>query len=124
MPRLSGRSRGVSLREGNRLWNDPLPDALTLLRDADDTSANVVYIVQAESGGPVKIGHTSWGARERRLAELQTGNPQRLVFRRIVDGERWLERALHEYYSDHRLEGEWFALCDDLRPLAPEAFGV
>lgn len=132
MPRLS---RGVSLREGNRstphppererLINDnPLPEALALLRDADDTDTNVVYVVQAESGGPVKIGHTTWKARHRRLAELQTGNSARLVFRRIVSGERWLERALHEYYSEQRLEGEWFCLCEELRPLAPAAFDV
>jgi len=72
----------------------------------------------------VKIGHTTWKARHRRLAELQTGNPDRLVFRRIVSGERWLEQALHEYYSEYRLEGEWFEICDDLRPLVPRAFDV
>lgn len=104
--------------------NNPLPEALSLLRDADETSTDVVYIVQSETGGPVKIGHTTWSARQRRLAELQTGSPHRLVFRRIIDGEGWLERALHEYYCESRLEGEWFDLCEDLKPLAPEAFDV
>jgi len=106
------------------LNRNPLPECLALLRDADETSTNVVYVVQAETGGPVKIGHTTWKARSRRLAELQTGNPERLVFRRVVDGERWLESALHEYFWESRLEGEWFELCDELAHLAPEAFSV
>jgi hypothetical protein len=36
----------------------------------------------------------------------------------------WLEQALHEYFKESRLQGEWFSLSDDMRILCPEAFDV
>lgn len=52
-----------------------------------------VYFIQAEHGGPVKIG---W-ARDpaKRLRELQTGSPHRLVVRATIAGALADEAALH-----------------------------
>lgn len=47
----------------------------------------VTYFIQAIDGGPVKIGKsTSEKGAASRLASLQTGNPSRLVIRRLLDG--------------------------------------
>jgi hypothetical protein len=89
------------------------------LANAGDT--DIVYVVQAKNGGPVKIGHTSWRRRFNRLAAIQTGNPHKLVFRRLLSGDMWLEQALHRVLEASRLEGEWFALTEDVKALCPEA---
>jgi hypothetical protein len=41
---------------------------------------------------------------------LQTGNPSRLVVRRVVQSDLGdaLERVLHMQYSTYRVRGEWF----------------
>jgi hypothetical protein len=95
-------------------------DYLSQLPRASDTSTQVVYVVQAESGGPVKIGHSTRTGVERRLRELQSGNAQRLVVRALFDGGMWLEQALHQFFCESRLRGEWFGLTPQLLLLCPE----
>jgi hypothetical protein len=69
----------------------------------------VVYTIQAEWGGPIKIGYcASADAVCDRLGGIQTGNPHRLVVRRVIPGSRQLERLLHERYARYRMAGEWF----------------
>lgn len=69
-----------------------------------------LYIVAAHTRGPCKIG---WAHHpEKRLRELQTGNPDRLRLWYTSPcsmGDR-LERALHEHFRDERLQGEWFLI--------------
>lgn len=65
-----------------------------------------IYFVQAEQGGPIKIGVSV--DPERRLRELQTASPYRLVIRRTVPNEGHAERWLHEVFGPYRMEGEWF----------------
>ena len=71
------------------------------------------YFVQAETGGPIKVGYTSQ-APEFRLANLQTGSPAKLRFVGLLPENR--EAELHQKWSAHRLHGEWFkpvqAICD------------
>lgn len=62
------------------------------------------YFMQAEAGGPVKIGVAKKPLE--RLALLQTGNPQRLVIRHVLPLN--CERFMHAEYEEHRLVGEWF----------------
>lgn len=102
---------------------EALPEALALLQDAGEGDDEVVYVLQAANGGPVKIGHTTWAAREQRRRQLQTGSPSTLVFRRLLRGGMWLEQSLHAYFQHARLSGEWFSLTDDMIYLCPEAFG-
>jgi hypothetical protein len=65
-----------------------------------------VYFAQAASGGPIKIGWSS-DARRRR-SELQTAQPERLVYLAFIPGSVEDERGYHNRFSGARLEGEWF----------------
>lgn len=71
-----------------------------------------VYVISAP-GHPVKIGIAK--DPERRLAELQTGSPHRLMihFTASVSNGRGVERACHMTLSANRLEGEWFDVTPD-----------
>lgn len=65
-----------------------------------------VYFIQAEHGGPVKIGHTKDLAH--RLAELQSASPYPLVIRSAFLGSLQDETAMHQRFAAKRLHGEWF----------------
>jgi len=65
-----------------------------------------VYFIQAEDGGPVKIGWTF--NAEKRLRAFQSASPYKLVIRKVVKGTQRLEHYLHHRYEANRLEGEWF----------------
>ncbi|AJT62476.3 hypothetical protein T261_0787 [Streptomyces lydicus] len=58
----------------------------------------------------VKIGTSV--SPEKRLKELQTGNPDRLEVLWYTSGGRELEALLHQAFADHRVEGEWFDFGD------------
>lgn len=72
------------------------------------------YVIQAESGGPVKIGRTDKPV-ETRLKSLQTGNPEKLRIIYVFNGD-WYEKHIHDRFADRRLVGEWFdeSVVDDL----------
>jgi hypothetical protein len=65
-----------------------------------------IYFLQAENGGPVKIGRSRFP--EQRLAWFQTAHAERLVLRAVVAGEPSFERELHRRFADSRMLGEWF----------------
>lgn len=101
-------------------------------RKAPRYTGALVYFVQAEGGGPVKIGKTSGARLRSRLSALQTSSAERLVIRRLVraDVMRDLEADLHAYLSEYRVRGEWFrdeGAVRDLartRPVFPEVVRV
>lgn len=66
-----------------------------------------VYAIQAQTSRHVKFGIA--GNVEQRLAELQCGNPERLVILATKPGDLSIERHIHKLLDEHRLEGEWFA---------------
>lgn len=66
-----------------------------------------VYFIQAEDGGPIKIGYSDDPAK--RLIELQTSHHSPLVIRSTISGPPSLERKLHTRFRAHRLSGEWFS---------------
>lgn len=68
----------------------------------------VVYFIQAEDGGPVKIGVATSPAT--RLANLQVGSISKLVIRSIIetDDAPALERKLHAQFAAAAIRGEWF----------------
>jgi hypothetical protein len=74
-----------------------------------------VYFIQAEDGGPIKIGLA--GDPTKRLSELQRTSPQRLRILATEPGSASHERELHERFAEHRLHGEWFAPCPELLAL-------
>lgn len=77
----------------------------------------VVYTIQAEAGGPVKIGYCDRGdGVDARLCGIQTGNPERLVIRRVIAAPngRADERALHDRLAKYRMCGEWFTCSPEV----------
>lgn len=92
------------------------------VRIAARAGQSQVYFIQAEHGGPVKIGTAA--APERRLAELQCGNPDALVLRATIDGDELTERDLHDRYAEHHIRGEWFWPSVDLEREVGVALGA
>jgi hypothetical protein len=64
-----------------------------------------VYFIGA-ADGPIKIGRAF--VPEQRLKDIQCGYPYPLSVLATVKGGAGLERAYHERYAAHRLNGEWF----------------
>lgn len=73
---------------------------------APDQRRPVVYFVQGENGGPIKIGRTDDLAK--RLVGLSTSSPERLVVLAAVPGTAADERAVHDHFAAARHKGEWF----------------
>lgn len=73
----------------------------------------MIYFIQAETVGSVKIGHTE-GPVPKRMAELQTGSPVGLKVIGAMPGTKETEAELHKRFSASRVRGEWFRLTDDL----------
>jgi len=74
-------------------------------------SQSWTYFVQAENGGPIKIGITSTNPSQR-LAGLQTGSPLLLQFVGLINGD--CEKKLHDQFRSARLHGEWFEPVPEL----------
>lgn len=75
------------------------------------TNGCCVYLIATESGSATKIGVAA--DPEKRLKDLQVGNPERLVltfevWAEDVDQAKELERRFHEQLSDYKIRGEWF----------------
>ncbi|MFD6912320.1 GIY-YIG nuclease family protein [Streptomyces virginiae] len=70
------------------------------------TRPNRVYLIGDPKSMRVKIGIAS--DPKRRLSEIQTGNPVKLVILAVFHGTARTERDLHKRFSDRRLSGEWF----------------
>ena len=97
-----------------------------MLRDAIVANTNhrkvFVYIVMMPSG-PLKIGSARNVAR--RLAMLQTGNPEKLTilstYAVAADQAVLAEKAIHRALYRHRLIGEWFRLSPEQAKAAVES---
>jgi hypothetical protein len=69
----------------------------------------VVYFVQSENGGPVKIGYVNRASGlTARLAALQTGCAYPLRVVKTVPGGSQMEQLMHGRFERWRLSGEWF----------------
>ena len=66
-----------------------------------------LYIIQSSYTGMIKIGRSK--DPEKRLKQLQTGNPNKLKLIASFENQGWQEKSLHEILESHRLEGEWFS---------------
>lgn len=68
----------------------------------------VVYFVQEDHSGPIKIGYTE-GSAEGRLSAMQIGNPRRLQLIAEIRGCcRDDEKRWHNQFAELRFVGEWF----------------
>jgi hypothetical protein len=65
-----------------------------------------IYFIQSGEDGPIKIGFSN--RPDRRLPELQTGNPRELILRHVIPGDTSVERQLHARFEPARIRGEWF----------------
>lgn len=65
---------------------------------------NMVYFIT--DGNYIKIGKADDVGQ--RLIQLQTGNPNKLSILYSMIGEYDLEKTIHDFYKDYRVEGEWF----------------
>ena len=66
-----------------------------------------LYIIQSDVTGMIKVGRSK--DPQKRLKQLQTGNPNKLKLIASFKGEGWKEKTLHERLRRYRLEGEWFS---------------
>lgn len=69
----------------------------------------MIYFALASGTDLVKIGFTS-GDPLKRLGELQTGCPHKLVLLGTSWGDEQKEASLHAEFKDVRVSGEWFRL--------------
>lgn len=69
-----------------------------------------VYVFQENSGGPYKIGFTKEEGANRRLINVQVGNPREIHKRAVVAvSTSTVEWVIHKMLTDHRAKkGEWF----------------
>lgn len=74
-----------------------------------DPNLEVVYVLQAGSGGPVKIGRTTARRLGSRIAEIQTGQHLPIKLIGAFPGGGALEAHFHRRLQDHHIRGEWFS---------------
>lgn len=91
----------VSLQERYAIAQDHLD-----FWQADLNPSSFVYVVQGDPGTPIKVGYAA--DPRRRVAELQTGNPQELHLLLVFPGGKEVERECHRRLSGASVRGEWF----------------
>lgn|SRR5690554_2916083 len=73
-----------------------------------------VYFIADRRNSLVKIGVSN--DRDRRIKQLQTGNPFKLEFMGWIEEDNdhfQIEKKLHQKYSEKRFNGEWFEINQD-----------
>jgi hypothetical protein len=73
----------------------------------------VIYFIQEDNGGAVKIGHAKYSV-ESRVVGLQVGNPRILNCVGTMEGGFATERALHHQFAHINILGEWFKPLPEL----------
>lgn len=68
------------------------------------------YFVQGEQGGNIKIGVSK--DPDRRVRDMQTGSPERLVLLGTLGEDQ--EQELHARFTHLRQHGEWFSPAPEL----------
>jgi hypothetical protein len=72
-----------------------------------------VYFIGNAGRTQVKIGYTE-REPEKRVKNMQTGNPFPLAVLATMPGRKGTEAYLHEVFAPVRLSGEWFELSPTL----------
>lgn len=85
------------------------------------SKSTVVYFIQGEDGGPIKIGRTDDLAK--RIVGLETSRPDRLVTLGTFPGTLRDESEIHQRFADIRERGEWFQATPELLAFIKEKTG-
>lgn len=77
----------------------------------------MIYFIQSGAKKFIKIGYTK--NIDRRIKELQTGNPEKLILLGTLPGGFEFEKGLHDLYKYYRIrpDSEWFRIYGKLKPL-------
>jgi hypothetical protein len=81
----------------------------------------LVYFVQAEHGGPIKIG-SAYRPLDR-VRCFQPWSPYQLLLLAVMPGAKREEFALHQQFEKDRLHGEWFEPSEELLGIIRQATG-
>lgn len=84
---------------------------------APSRRSSFVYFIS--DGEHVKIGLSR--QPRKRLSSLQTGHPKRLNIVGLMPGGAEDEFQLHGRFRDHRVKGEWFRDCSEIRDFIARA---
>jgi hypothetical protein len=81
----------------------------------------VIYFIKDTVTQEIKTGCS--GDPEKRLSELQTGNPHKLILLGAIRGNAAGEAQLHVRFARYRMEGEWFKgdIIEDVLHILAEA---
>jgi hypothetical protein len=90
----------------------------------------IIYFIQVENDGAVKIGQT--GNLQDRLRALQHNHHQKLnvLYSFDVPDEKanYAEKHLHKCFTEHQIRGEWFSPCpymyDYIAKISKDGFWV
>lgn len=78
------------------------------MSSSPSSGRGTLYVLQALSGGPYKIGWTSKPSAKARRADAQTYHPETLCLLRETPAYAAQEKAVHKLLEAFRLSGEWF----------------
>jgi predicted GIY-YIG superfamily endonuclease len=66
-----------------------------------------VYFISNSSNTGIKIGYSK--NPNRRLGQLQTGNPEKLEIIYLLEGTKDTEKYFHRYFSNaYNIKNEWY----------------
>jgi|ERR1043166_932612 hypothetical protein len=92
--------------------DEPFDSGADVVESGFLPSGPVVYFLQAQTGGPIKIGWSS--DIKQRLDALQPGCPYPLNVLLCVRGSFADEQLLHQKFARFRLHGEWFEAAEEV----------
>ncbi len=72
----------------------------------------MIYVIVNNSKTFCKIGYSN--NPNKRLVELQTGNPEKLLLIRTYKGIKALEKHIHFKYKHLNVKNEWFKYSKEL----------
>jgi Meiotically up-regulated gene 113 len=84
----------------------------------------VIYFIQADQVGHVKIGFTEEADAQVRLRVLQVGSPVKLTLLGTMPGDMTVELELHRRSAAYRVHGEWFKPAMELMELISKGAAV
>jgi len=99
----------ISDRIGEDCFNVIVP-FLPDLEAQDNPKIGYVYFLKA--GNFYKIGHSR--SIKIRIGSLQTGCPHKIELAGVVAGGSSFEKHLHKRFKKHKVNGEWFNVCDEI----------
>lgn len=115
-------SNGVLFKEHLRLFNETAKIScrnyfekgiLKPLEVEKVKRKEYVYIFLNREHLICKIGFSN--DPNKRLSQVQTGCPFKIVRGLMIEGGAEKEKELHQKYKDYRLEGEWFSIQGKLK---------